>query len=134
MLRAGKEGHKKRVRGGRNRLAARGYRGRGGAGEHVEGGNKASADTGGGGRREWTLVQVESCFKTRREGGVSSAKRAVQLSLRVADGGGVSKRRLTGKISIKRLNVGEGFRSYVTFATEPSIGVVPNQGWNITTS
>ena len=64
MLMTGKGGRKDRVRGGRNRLAARGYRGQGGAGEQVEGGKKASADTGGGGRRDWTLVQVENFFKT----------------------------------------------------------------------
>ena len=66
--------------------------------------------------------------------GESSAKRAVQLSLRVADGGGVRKRILTGKRYIKQLNSGKGFRSYVTFTTEPRLGVVPDRGWKNSTS
>ena len=103
MLRAGKGGLTDSVRGGKNKLAARGYRGRGGHGEQVEGGKKASADTGGKGQWEWTLVQVESWLKTRREGGGSGANRLVPISLRV-DWGGSKETVIDWKISIKQLN------------------------------
>ena len=42
--------------------------------------------TGGGGRREWTPVQVDRRYKTGREGGESGDKISVLLSIRVTDG------------------------------------------------
>ena len=50
-------------------LVVWGYRGQEGPGEQVKGRKTASAGTGGGGREEWTLVQVDRQSKTGREVG-----------------------------------------------------------------
>ena len=55
-------------RGGRNEIAEQGCRIRQGPGEKVEGGKKASAGTGSGGRLDWTLGQVDRRYKTGRGG------------------------------------------------------------------
>ena len=73
--RAEKMGRTDRGRGGRNGLAARGCRDRQGPGEQVEVGKTAIAETGGGGRREWTLVQVDRRSKTRRGGRIGCNQR-----------------------------------------------------------
>ena len=56
MLRAAKGGQTDGERVGRNVIAARSCMVQEGTGEQVKGSKAASAGTGGGGRREWTLV------------------------------------------------------------------------------
>ena len=67
MSREVRGGHPDVGRGNRNKLAARGCRVKEGPGEQVEGSKIASARTGGGGQREWTFVQVDRIFHTRRQ-------------------------------------------------------------------
>ena len=55
-------------------------------------------NTGGGGRRYWTSIQVDRQSNNGREGGESGTKIEVQISLRVEDGGGGFRtRRVMGK-------------------------------------
>ena len=60
----------------------------------------------GGGQREWTSVQADRQFKIGREGVESGAKRAVQLSLWVADGGLVRIPRMTVNDKVNSQMVG----------------------------
>ena len=87
-------GGRKREANGREkrrqkRHVAQGCRGGEGSVEQVKGNKTASAGMGGGGRREWTSVQVDRRYKTRKEEGELGLWREVHLSIRVADPGGV---------------------------------------------
>ena len=55
------------------------------------------------------LIQVDKLSINRREGRESGAKRAVQIIIRVLNGGrGVRTRRVTGKYPFKGGTVGQG--------------------------
>ena len=81
---------------------------------------------------------METCVarksKTGREGGELGAKRVVHISLRVADEGGIRDAEGVGERARKQLNRW-GWDIYdVTLETEPRIGAVPDQCWNMTIS
>ena len=68
----------------------------------------AISGTGGGGRREWTLVWVDRLFNNGREGGEQGAKNALYLSLKVTDGGRLGTQRVMGGNPEKSEAVGWG--------------------------
>ena len=95
-----KWGNQTGERGGRNRFKALGRRSREGPGEYVEGDKTSSAETGIGGRQYWMLIQVDKLSINQREGRESGAKRAVQLIIRVLNGGGGKDTEGDRKISL----------------------------------
>ena len=80
----------------------------------------------------WDCVARRS--KTGREGGESGAKIVVYPSLRVADGGGSGDTVSDGKRYRNHMKRWGGDRYDIKLATDPRLGVIPDQGWNITTS
>ena len=98
MSTAGKRGANRRDERQQKQACSAGLQGTGGTWGVGQGRQDSNSRTGGGGMWERTPYQVDRKSKTGREGGESGTKIAVQLSIRVADGGGVRTQRVTVKI------------------------------------